>query len=100
MNKKEFISWAKSINARFDENLLSEKNGIIYLNGGFDCSNNQLTKLKIPESFICDGGFDCSNNQLTKLEIPESFICGGGFDCSYNQLTSIPKVNTFHKFIQ
>ena len=58
-----------------------------HIEGGFYCSNNQLTSLEgAPESV--GGYFNCSNNQLTSLEgAPESV--GGHFDCRNNQLTSL-----------
>ena len=86
----------------------------IIINGGFDCSYNQLTSLKCSPHII-RGSFICNNNQLTSLkcspkEVTDSFICydnhlislegaptevGGGFFCGKNKLTSFehsPKI--------
>jgi hypothetical protein len=78
------------------------------VNGGFYCSQNQLTKLEgapstVGRSFNCSdnniislkgaplevgGSFYCSNNYLTSLQYAPSAV-GVDFFCSYNKLLSI-----------
>ena len=51
----------------------------------FDCSNNSLTALDLPETAI--GGFlDCSNNLLSRLEISGTIF---SLNCSDNLLTEL-----------
>jgi hypothetical protein len=79
----------------FDErnNELDGKNA--YWEGGFNCTNNQLTTLEgCPE--VVDGSFFCSNNQLTTL-VGCPKVVDGWFYCSYNPLTTLegaPKLIT------
>lgn len=59
----------------------------VVVNGGFWCSNNQLTSLQGCPKRV-GGGFWCGENQLTSLAgAPQSV--GGDFSCSNNQLTSL-----------
>jgi hypothetical protein len=55
------------------------------VNGGFYCSNNQLTSLKGCPRWI-SGGFRCGYNQLTSLEFSPDYV-GGYFSCIWNKLT-------------
>ena len=55
------------------------------VNGGFYCSNKQLTSLKGCPKWV-DGSFYCSNNQLTSLEFSPDYM-GGNFYCEWNKLT-------------
>ena len=79
-----------------------------YVNGSFNCYNNELKTLEgCPQTL--DGDFNCSYNKLISLEggpqtISGSFNCSdnylkllkgcpqtvdGSFDCSYNKLISL-----------
>jgi hypothetical protein len=55
------------------------------VNGGFYCSNKQLTSLKGCPKWV-DGSFNCSNNRLSSLEFSPEYV-GGYFSCETNQLT-------------
>jgi len=57
-----------------------------YVNGDFDCSNNELTSLEgAPRSV--EGLFNCANNKLTSLEGAPRKV--DNFNCSGNLLTSL-----------
>lgn len=57
------------------------------VNGGFDCSEMNLTSLKGAPTEVT-GHFNCKGNHLTSLEgAPEKV--GGFFNCSLNDLTSL-----------
>jgi hypothetical protein len=77
--------YIKDLSIKWSSNTLEGAPQIV--EGGFDCSNNQLTSLEgAPE--VVDGCFYCYINQLTSLEgAPE--VVDGDFDCSHNQLTSL-----------
>jgi hypothetical protein len=57
------------------------------INGGFDCSLNQLTSLHGAPTEI-RGNFNCSRNQITNLQGAPKKV-SRNFDCSLNQLTSL-----------
>jgi len=79
-----------------------------YVNGDFDCSNNELISLegaprKVEGLFNCANNkltslegaprkvdnFNCSGNLLTSLEGGPDIVCRGGYKCSKNNLTSL-----------
>lgn len=66
---------------------LEENEFIQYVNGHFNCSDNQLTTLKGAPQFV-HGNFDCSRNQLTSLEDAPKRI-SEDFYCVLNKLTSL-----------
>lgn len=90
----------------YEQDFKGVKFGVI--EGGFDCSSNNLTSLEgapqdVGESFYCSNnhltslkgapqhverGFYCYNNHLTSLEGAPQHV-GGDFDCSNNHLTSL-----------
>jgi hypothetical protein len=98
--------YIKDLSIKWSSNTLEGAPQIV--EGGFDCSNNQLTSLEgAPE--VVDGDFDCSGNQLTSLKGAQEVVEGcfycyinqltslegapevvdGDFDCSHNQLTDL-----------
>ena len=70
-----------------NNNLTSLEGAPQHVGGNFYCSNNHLTSLKGAPQHV-ERGFYCYNNHLTSLEGAPQHV-GGDFDCSNNHLTSL-----------
>ena len=67
---------------------LNRQTGLVDINGGFNCSGQNLQDFKGVRFGKVSGDFYCYENQLTSLVgAPQSV--GGNFDCRSNQLTTL-----------
>ena len=67
---------------------LNPQTGLVDINGGFNCSGQNLQDFKGVRFGKVSGDFYCYENQLTSLVgAPQSV--GGNFDCRSNQLTTL-----------
>ena len=67
---------------------LNSTTGLVDVDGGFDCSDQDLSDFKGVRFGKVGEDFICSNNQLTTLEGAPREV-GGGFYCSNNGLTTL-----------
>lgn len=66
----------------------NSKTGEVDVDGGFNCSEQELTDFKGIRFGEVGGSFICNNNLLTSL-VGAPRKVGGFFDCTHNHLTSL-----------